>query len=217
MDKLQKSHSSIDIDKAKTIFEELFNKQIVDGQSSNEEEMKKLDEFIKNNKNKKYDYKINDIEIINIMSSLNTNCAIGFTGIPNECFKYGIGPNTVKLIKIILETYMNYDIRPKLFNVGLVKIIVKDPNKDLNDPNNLRPITISDTITILFEKLIIMELNKTQKLVNQQFGFKSASSCEHAVFTLREIVRYNKRNNNITILCALDASKAFDKVRREKL
>ena len=44
MDKLQKSHSSIDIDKAKTIFEELFNKQIVDGQSSNEEEMKKLAE-----------------------------------------------------------------------------------------------------------------------------------------------------------------------------
>ena len=96
---------------------------------------------------------------------------------------------------------MNYDIRPKLFNVGLVKIIVKNPNKDLNDPNNLRPITISDTITVIFEKLIIMELNKTQKPVNQQFGFKAVSSCEHAVFTLREIVRYNKRNNSLCTGC----------------
>jgi len=216
MDKLlqQKTNSEIDINTAKTIFEDLFNKQIMDDQNT---DYTKLDEFISNNKNKKYNYVINDADLINIMNNLNTNCAVGFTSIPNECFKYGINYNTIKLIKQIIETFVNYDINPRWFNVGLIKIIVKDAKKDTRDPNNLRPITISDTIAIIFEKLMILEINKEHVAVKEQFGFKNNSSCEHAVFTLRELVRNNKRKNMVTILCALDASKAFDKVKRQKL
>lgn len=218
LDKLlnQKVHSDINIDRAKDMFEELFNKEIINS-TNNNIDYAELDNFIANNKNKKYNYSINDADLLNIMSNLNSNCAVGFSGIPNECFKYALGSNTVKIIKLILETYINYDIKPKYFNVGLVKIIVKDANKDHNDPNNLRPITISDTISIIFEKLMIIEINKTQKPKLEQFGFKSSSSCEHAVFTLREIVRFNRRRGRISVLCALDASKAFDKVKRNKL
>lgn len=217
LDKLlkQKKSSDIEINKAKDMFEELFNKEIVN--NIHDVDLSRLDQFINDNKNKKFNYKINDIDLINIMSSLNTNCAVGFSGIPNECFKYSLNTNVFKSIKIILETFINYDIKPKLFNIGLVKIIVKDETKNTCDANNIRPITISDTICIIYEKLIIMELNKTQKPKMEQFGFKSSSSCEHAVFTLREIVKYNRRYGKVTILCALDASKAFDKVKRNKL
>ena len=44
-----------------------------------------------------------------------------------------------------------------------------------------------------------------------QFGFKSNSSCRHALTVLRSTVEYcNKRNVNVT-LCAIDISKAIDK------
>jgi len=216
MDKLlnQKVTSEIDINSAKRMFEELFNKEIMDDMNT---DYSKLDEFVQNNKNKIYNYSINEADLINILSGLNNNCAQGFSSLPNECFKYGININTIKLIKVIIETFVNYNIKPKFFNVGLVKIIVKDQNKDTKDPSNIRPITISDTIAIIFEKLMILEINKSHKPIKEQFGFKSLSSCEHAVFALRELVKHNKRKSKVSILCALDASKAFDKVRRNKL
>ncbi len=49
---------------------------------------------------------------------------------------------------------------------------------------------------------------------DNQFGFKKSSSCSHAVFVLREALAYNKRLNKRTLICAIDASKAFDKVCR---
>ena len=49
-----------------------------------------------------------------------------------------------------------------------------------------------------------------------QFGFKKNSSCAHAIYNLKSIQRHQKKKRRV-LLCAIDASKAFDKVNREKL
>ena len=41
--------------------------------------------------------------------------------------------------------------------------------------------------------------------------------CAHATFVLKEICRYNKSKNKTTYVIAIDASKAFDRVNRNKL
>lgn len=51
----------------------------------------------------------------------------------------------------------------------------------------------------------------------KQFGFKENSSCQHALFALNEALNANYRARNKTYVCAIDASKAFDKVNRQKL
>lgn len=51
----------------------------------------------------------------------------------------------------------------------------------------------------------------------QQFDFKPHSSTNHAVYVLDETVRYYKRKKKQLYACAIDASKAFDKVNRELL
>ena len=45
-----------------------------------------------------------------------------------------------------------------------------------------------------------------------QFGFKSQSSCSHAIYTLRTVIDHHTRNNSTVTVCALDISKAFDRV-----
>ena len=45
-----------------------------------------------------------------------------------------------------------------------------------------------------------------------QFGFKSQSSCNHAIFTLRTVIDHYKRNGSTVTVCALGISKAFDRV-----
>ena len=45
-----------------------------------------------------------------------------------------------------------------------------------------------------------------------QFGFKQNSSYSHALFTLRTVIDYYIKNGSTVNICALDISKAFDKV-----
>ncbi|RNA33339.1 RNA-directed DNA polymerase from mobile element jockey-like [Brachionus plicatilis] len=70
---------------------------------------------------------------------------------------------------------------PKNFNIGMVKLLVKDQTKDPNDINNLRPLTISESWAIIFEKIILEEINRTLSLKSNQFGFRPKSLCGHAV------------------------------------
>ena len=113
-----------------------------------------------------------------IINNLKLNKSTGFSSVPNECFKYGQSKNTVKLIKVIIETVINYNIVPKMFNIGIIKLLVKDTMGNPDDPNNIRPITISDTLTSIYEKVLLMELNKGHKGKSEPFGFKE-SSCDH--------------------------------------
>jgi hypothetical protein len=95
--------------------------------------------------------------------------------------------------------------------------IVKDKTKLYNDLNNQRPITISNALAQLFERLLLEKMTILHRTNKSQFGFKSKSFCGHAIFTLNEIVRYNIENNSNCYIISLDAEKAFDRVWRDGL
>ena len=83
--------------------------------------------------------------------------------------------------------------------------------------SNIRPITISDTISNVFEQFILTRLVHEYNDHELQFGFKKHSSCGHAVYVLKTLAANQKKRRRRLIACAIDASKAFDKVNREKL
>ena len=45
-----------------------------------------------------------------------------------------------------------------------------------------------------------------------QFGFKANSSCSHAIFTVRMLVKHFCSSGSTLTRCALNISKAFDRV-----
>jgi hypothetical protein len=45
-----------------------------------------------------------------------------------------------------------------------------------------------------------------------QFGFKSKSSCAHAIWCINEAIRITKKRDLKLFIISIDASKAFDKV-----
>jgi hypothetical protein len=50
-----------------------------------------------------------------------------------------------------------------------------------------------------------------------QFGFKKNSSCNHAIFVLKETANFYVSKYKSVYACAIDASKAFDKINRMML
>jgi hypothetical protein len=114
-----------------------------------------------------------------------------------------------------METIINTGVIPDDFNTSIIKPLIKDKKKQDNDPDNTRPISISRTITNIFEKVILRIIDAQKLDVNEQFGFKSKSSCNHAITILLDAVRFNRKKSLRVNLAAIDATKAFDKVNRQ--
>ena len=121
---------------------------------------------------------------------------------------------------LLLEFYNSFitlSVIPKNFNRSIIKPILKDQKKSTNDTNNIRPLSISNCLAQIFEKLILFNSPNLHYIHKNQFGFKRSTSCNHAIFTLKEtIIRYVENKSSCKI-ASLDAEKAFDKIWRDGL
>jgi len=69
----------------------------------------------------------------------------------------------------------------------------------------------------IFETIILINLENHYKDPKEQFGFKSDSSCGHAIYVINQLIKLCTKRKQKLIICMLDASKAFDKVDRTRL
>ncbi|RNA39741.1 hypothetical protein BpHYR1_018805 [Brachionus plicatilis] len=81
--------------------------------------------------------------------------------------KFGLSDKLIKILKLIYETLFRYNVMPKIFNIGLVKLLVKDQKKSYSDINNMRPLTISDCWSNILEKILLEEIHKCTQLKSQ--------------------------------------------------
>jgi len=78
--------------------------------------------------------------------------------------------------------------------------------------DNYRGITLSPVISKLFE-MVLLSLFEQHLLSDPlQFDFKKNSSCNHALFTVNKVTDHHIKHGSTVTICALDISKAFDKV-----
>ncbi len=123
----------------------------------------------------------------------------------------------VEITKFIFETTINEKLKPSNLNIGKIIPIIKDEKGSNQNINNVRPLTISDCLSNIFEHIMINEIEKEHTVPKLQFGFRASSSCNHAIFVLSELIKHNKCLKKNTYACVIDASKAFDKVDRASL
>ena len=131
--------------------------------------------------------------------------------------KYADNQDVYGIIKDIFEKIINSQVIPHLFNLSIIKPVIKNTKKNNSDIDNIRPIAVSEVLSNVYESTLLqmlqMDLNENPK----QFGFKTSSSCSHAVFCVKQAVAAAKAMNKRLYVCAIDASKAFDKIIRPKL
>ena len=81
-----------------------------------------------------------------------------------------------------------------------------------------RGISIAPVISKVFEHCLLKLFSKyLQNSDFMQFGFKSKSGCSHALYAVRKTVEFFIERESTVSLCALDMSKAFDKMNRHAL
>ena len=90
-----------------------------------------------------------------------------------------------------------------------------------SDANDYRPITLTNSISKLFESLMLGRLtswsNEMRILAEEQGGFRSGRSTMDQIFTLHEILSHRHEHRKKTYLAFLDARRAYDRVWRDGL
>ena len=143
--------------------------------------------------------------------------AVGIDNISAEHLKYS-HPIVVCILVKLFSLMIHFNHVPDDFGVGLTVPIPKTTTHKINvTVNDFRGITISPIISKIFEHCLLSFMNIYLTSSDLQFGFKKGYGCNHAIYTVQSTIEYFTINCSTVNICALDISKAFDKVNHYAL
>ena len=116
-----------------------------------------------------------------------------------------------RLFNLIIETGIVPDKFGLSYTIPLLKGNSGSMSKSLT-ASDFRGISISPALSKVFENCILQKYKQFFFTSDNQFGFKKLSGCSHAIYTVRQSVEHFTKSGTTVNLCALDLSKAFDKV-----
>lgn len=148
-----------------------------------------------------------------IIDSLKPKTSIGIDGLSNKLLKY-IKSEIIKPVTIIINQTFLSSIFPD--RLKLAKVVPAHKKDDDRIFDNYRPISILQSISKIFERIMHNQLHEyftTYNLYyNSQYGFRSSHSTELAALELIDRNISNMDKNNTPINIYLDLSKAFDTI-----
>ena len=121
-------------------------------------------------------------------------------------------PELIKIFHHIFNYMYKTGYTPCNFNISLVTPIPK--KGELYTPSDYRPISVSTTYAMIYERLLLQNLTINHLISSNQFGYKNKTSSKHAYYLVNEAIRYYNRSKIPLFCVSLDCQKAFDKVWR---
>ena len=155
-----------------------------------------------------------DIELV--IRKLKNGKAVGVDSVPNEMFKYADNLRLSCIIATIFNNVIKYGLTINNFNVSLITPIPKK-NAMSTRPEDYRPISVSNTISNIFEELLKNKISQNITTSEKQFGYKPKSSCKHASFLINKFINYYNNRGSPCYIVSLDIKKAFDRMWRQGL
>ena len=90
--------------------------------------------------------------------------------------------------------------------------LVKNKCGKLSDKNNYRPVAISNSLSKVFELILLDRCEEYLWTSGNQFGFKANHSTEMCIYALHEFIDYYRSRSTYVYVTFLVASKAFDRI-----
>ena len=128
------------------------------------------------------------------------------------------GPD--KLYSVLSELFtvmLRHGFTSDIFNLVVFSPLIKDRRKNINSSDNYRAIALNSCFSKLFDYVILNFLNDLFSTSDYQFAFKKDYSTTMCSFMVTETIQYYKNKGSNVIASLLDFSKAFDRVKYDKL
>lgn len=157
-------------------------------------------------------------EVNDVIQSRPNKKSSGSDSMPYFLLKY-FNPSILLFFTIFFNHCIASAHFPSSWKNAFITAIPK-PGKDSSIISNWRPISQLNCISKVFEKLLQIRINRHIPAFNifqNQFGFLSGHSAEHALARLQADINGGLNNGNITSILALDLRAAFDTVWHDGL
>jgi hypothetical protein len=160
-----------------------------------------------------------DVELVSkIIANLDRGKAADLEGLTAEHLQYS-HPILISILTRLFNLMLTLSYVPPHFchsyTVPLPKI--RDCRTTSMTCDDFRGIAISSILSKVFERCILERFESYLSTNDNQFGFKKNLSCSHAIFTVNNIVGRFISGGSTANICAIDLSKAFDKVNHHAL
>jgi len=159
-----------------------------------------------------------DVELVDkIISELQRGKAAGLDSLTAEHLQY-----SHPILRSILTTLFNVMLVngcvPVSFGCSYTVPLIKgDGHARALTCNDFRGISISPVISKVFEHCVLQRYKQFLGTSDNQFGFKPGLGCSHAINTVRSVIDRHIKGGSTVNICALDLSKAFDKMNHHAL
>ena len=129
-------------------------------------------------------------------------------------------PVISNILTDIFNKSISSAIFPKDWKKALVTPIFKGKGSK-HDPTNYRPISVTSTLSKIFEsainKQLLDYLNLNNIITSDQSAYLSGRSTQTALHSIVNYLSYNIDKGYVTALCALDMAKGFDTISHKVL
>ena len=152
-------------------------------------------------------------EIKKIVAKLPSKRSSGYDNISNILLK-----DIVASIAVVLCIIFNKSLELGEFpsTMKLAEVVPLHKGKEHYLETNYRPISLLTTISKVLEKIVYQRiysfLQKTGQLYENQYGFREAHSCEHAIGKVVNGIVKSLENKETSACVLLVLSKAFDTI-----
>ncbi len=150
------------------------------------------------------------------ISSLNDGKSDGCDKIESDHIING-SAMLYKMLCLLIQKCFDHGYMPDSLNVATIVSIPKDNRGSMIKSDNYRGIGLCSSIVKVMDIIMYNSSDGTLNTSGLQFAYKSEHSTTMCTAMMKEVVRHYKKNGSQVYCCLLDASKAFDRIRLDKL
>ena len=164
------------------------------------------------------DTNIVSVELVGkLLSNMKNGKAPGLDELTSEHLKY-CHPMIVTILCKLFNVFIATQHLPNSFGASYTVPIPKCDGRTRSlGVEDFRGISISPVISKLFELCVLDLYSDHFETSDYQFGFKKNLGCSHIIFCVRSVIDHYVSNGSTINVCALDLSKAFDKMNHYSL
>ena len=149
-------------------------------------------------------------EVATVVKDLKRGKAIGPDKVAAEALIHSSN-RLYYLLGICFTAMLIHGYMPQSLMETKIIPIVKNKCSNLSDKNNHRPVAIANSLSKVFELILLDKCKDYLWTSGNQFGFKPNHSTEMCIYALHEFIDYYRNRCTSVYVTFLDASKAFDK------
>ena len=153
-------------------------------------------------------------EIKSALKSSKNGRAPGPGGLPIELIKFGT-EQLLELLAYVFNRFLKDDELPPEWKNAYISNLHK--KGDRKKPSNYRGLSVTNSLSRLYGRIIKNRLEKEAESVEEQSGFCAGRSCIDNISTLRQLLEKRMARNLETHLVFVDLQKAYDSVPLVKL